>query len=248
MKRNIVFVLTSVAVLLACFCAGCTRHNSPRETVTASYELVSDDGTVKSGKVEMSLTDRAENALPALLGEMRSPTGFIKVTLAGGIGLPVEIEGRAVEGKTEGPVRVFITVDGKRVLSSETNFLHDRKHGKATAYLPGDGLNFEGTWENGVKSGHWLFCYRHGVRAIEANFKGDQFDGPVAVFDANGEEVAHGIYAAGRPRDGTFIDDPWRLVHSIVDPTDIFETTLVTYSDGIRREERTVRVAKTAKK
>ncbi len=232
-------------VLLGCLAAACSCDARDREMMTVGYELRSGDGTVQSRQLEMARRDKAEDVFAALLGGLRSATGTLTVKFDATPKLPMEIEGQVVDGRAEGPVRVFGIIEGRRLLLSETNFLHDRKHGSQVTYLPGGGVYIQGTWEHGAKTGHWSFHYRQGQPALEVDFRHDQFDGLATVFDANGREIARGRYVAGRPRDGTFIADPWELVRSTGDPSDTFETKVTSYSVGVRGQERVVKIAKT---
>ncbi|GAB5559072.1 MAG: hypothetical protein SynsKO_07190 [Synoicihabitans sp.] len=212
--------------------------------MTVSYVFEQSDGVVLKGHRSVSSRPEIQAIFPEVLAGIDEGSGKLLIRFDPDEKTTMEIEGHVVAGKTEGLCKMFIVADGERLLSAEVSFVGGRKDGPVIAYLPDGGVMYEGFWNADQKNGDWIFNYPDGGCAVSARLREDHFDGPVQIFDAAGTEIAHGIYKAGQPTDGTFIEDPWALIFSISQYGDSFTTRRFRGVSGMKSEEEAIEILK----
>jgi len=236
--------ITTLVLLVGVLFVGCSRQQEPASELSVSYVFERSDGVVLRDRFPVQSIESADEVFPMVVSAVGSGSGRLVLELRLLEGGVTVIESDVADGKTEGPCRMYLVAEGRKVLVQETTFVGDHKHGPTIAYFPGEGVMYAGAWDMDRKTGEWSLNYRYGGRAVNAHFQDGRYDGRVQIFDAAGQEIADGVYDDGNPVDGTFIDDPWALGRSAADYGDYFATRRFRCSSGARSEEEEIEILK----
>jgi hypothetical protein len=71
-------------------------------------------------------------------------------------------------------------------------------HGPYVAYWPNGQKQAEGQYDEGFRSGHWVYFDEQGVKNEEINFKMGDYDGQLVEFWPNGQKKLEENYQMGR--------------------------------------------------
>jgi antitoxin component YwqK of YwqJK toxin-antitoxin module len=169
------------------------------------------DNSVRKGSEDLKLGVNNDDATHALLGTLSNESGSLSMKFEFGGGSAMEMQTKLIDGELDGPLRTFLW-NGKDVkLQSVISYTRGEKDGAFVTYDPNEKILWEGSWQNGQRSGKWLLRYRDQSLAIESTFLNDRLHGEVVVLDVFGAEVVRGVYVDGKPVSGSFVEEPWGL-------------------------------------
>jgi antitoxin component YwqK of YwqJK toxin-antitoxin module len=166
--------------------------------------------------------------------EFGNESGSFIIKIAFSEEYALQVEGPLIDGKLEGIFRSYAIAPGKRLLTLVLPYFHDQKHGHCVDYFPDGTVMYEGDWLYGKKSGMWTLNTTKIKPLLIASFKDNDFHGEVKVYDKKGALIAQGEYRAGKPLNGSFISDPWKLFKAAPNMMFTLDTMLFHFKDGVQ--------------